>query len=106
MIRTLGGSGRVLSEGQGEHSRRVRESTLGGSRRVLSEGQREHSQRVRESTLRESGRALTESQGEYSQRVRESTLGGSQSDAQMYGWFNVVLYLNEKSIGRKMAGAS
>ena len=46
MIRTLGGSGRVLSEGQGEHSQRVRESSLGGSGRALSEGQGEHTQRV------------------------------------------------------------
>ena len=45
MIRTLGGSGRVLSEGQGEYSQRVRESTLGGSGRVLLESHREFSQR-------------------------------------------------------------
>ena len=54
MIRTLGGSGRVLSEGQGEHSRRVRESTLGGSKRALSEGQGEHragAKRINESSV-------------------------------------------------------
>ena len=58
MIRTLGGSGRVLSEGQGEFSRRVRESSLRESGRVLSEGQGDFSQRVRESSLGGSGRVL------------------------------------------------
>ena len=35
---TLGGSGRVLSEGQGEFSQRVKESTLGGSGRAQGWG--------------------------------------------------------------------
>ena len=42
-----------LSEGQGEHSRRVRESTLGGSGRALSESHREFFGRVIESSLQE-----------------------------------------------------
>ena len=37
--RTLGGSSRVLSEGQREFSRRVRESSLAGSTRALAESQ-------------------------------------------------------------------
>ena len=75
VITTLGGSGRVLSEGQGEYSQRVRESTLGGSGRVLSEGQGEYSRRVRESTLGGSGRVLSESQGEHPQRVNGCSEG-------------------------------
>ena len=55
----------------------VKKNTLGGSGRVLSEGQGEFSQRVRESSLRESGRVLSEGQGEDSWRVRESSLGKS-----------------------------
>ena len=46
-------------------------------KKTLSEGQGEHSWRVRESSLGESGRVLSEGQGEFSRRFRESSLRGS-----------------------------
>ena len=72
---------KTLSEGQGEHSWRVRESSLGESGRVLSEGQGEHSRRVRESTLGGSKRALSEGQGEHragAMRINESSVGAQR----------------------------
>ena len=94
-------------------SRRVRESTLGGSGRALSEGQREHSRRVRESTglgQRGSMRAqwvLRGSDGLMSPAIpgdgrERSGSGETQARPKATGLmteiYALVLYLNEKSI--------
>ena len=72
---TLGGSGRALSEGQGEFSQRVRESSLRGSGRFLSEGQGEFSRRVRESSPHQARQAAVSSPAHLYSRKSAPTSG-------------------------------